>query len=338
LKYTALPWHAEEFNRLLAARENLPHALLFRGPPGIGKLLFARALMQALLCESPAAGGGACGECAACHWCGSDSHPDSRIVQPASLAAPVEDEESKDKKLSEQISVDQVRELSDFINVTSHRGGRKFILLHPAEALNASSANALLKNLEEPPPETYFLLVTHRPLQLLPTIKSRCQHIALAKPDHAAAVAWLEAQQVEQGALALAQAGDAPLLAVTLGTAEYWAQRAAFVRQITASPMNALAAAEALRDLPIPQIVGWLQKWSYDLASYHTLGKIKYNPDCKEAIAAASARVSALAAVRFHREMVRTQRIAHHPLNARLFLEHTLLGYAELLSPMRPRA
>ena len=325
----AFEWHRPELARLLAAKSTLPHALLLQGPRGIGKLVFARALAQALLCESPGAESYACGKCSACAWFEGGAHPDFRQIEPVT----VEGEDGDEGKKKVSIGVDQIRVLPGFINVSSHRGGPKVVVLHPAEALNVNAANALLKSLEEPPERTFFLLVSHRPHQLLPTIKSRCRQLPLHAPDAAAASAWLAGQGVREPALALAHMGDAPLLALELNDTEYWGARAAFLRHLTARDIDVLAAGEAARDIPIPHVIAWLQKWSYDMVHHATLGRVRYNPDHAEAIGRAAAAASRLSTLRFHREMVKLQRAAHHPLNARLFIEHVLLAYRDLVQP-----
>ena len=324
------PWHKAAFDQLVAAKAALPHALLLKGARGIGKLAFARALAKALLCESPAAGGAACGACSACLWFEQGSHPDYRQIEPASEA---EGDADDTEKKSASIAVDQIRILPDFINMSSHRGGAKAVVIHPAEALNVNAANALLKSLEEPPPRTYFLVVTHRPHQLLPTIKSRCQQIALPVPDRKTAGAWLAEQGLSDTDLALAHVGDAPLLAAELNGTEYWGARAAFLRQLTAPDFDVLSAADAIRDCPLPYAIVWLQKWSYDIAHHRVLGRVRYNPDHEATIARIAAEASELAVLRFHREMTRTQRIANHPLNPRLFLEQLLFAYRDLVQP-----
>lgn len=325
----ALEWHEHVFQRLIATKATLPHALLLRGPRGIGKLAFARALAQALLCEVPAENGRSCGVCRACAWLETGSHPDYRQIEPESESTDSADGEKK----SSAISVDQIRALPDFINLSSHRGESKVVVIHPAEMLNVNAANALLKNLEEPPPRTYFMLVTHRPHQLLPTIKSRCQHIALAAPDTAAATAWLTEKGVRRPEVALAHVGNAPLLALELDDTEYWGARAAFMRHLTALDVDVWSAGEAVRDFPIPYAIAWLQKWSYDLVFHRILGTVRYNPDHSEAVSRIASKIDLRAAVRFHREMVKLQRIANHPLNARLFIENVLLAYRDLVQP-----
>lgn len=322
-------WHRTQFEALTASRAALPHALMLSGPRGVGKVDFARALAQACLCEAPTQTGMACATCRACAWFETGSHPDYRQIEPV---AESDDAEDSGKK-AVTIAVDQIRALPAFINITSHRGGAKMVLIQPAEMLNVNAANALLKSLEEPPEGTYFLLVTHRPHQILPTIKSRCRHVALRGPDPAGAAAWLEAQGVRDPGLALAHTGGAPLLALELAQSDYWATRAAFLRHLVARDLDVIAASEAGRDFPIPHVVAWLQKWSFDLLHYGAVGRVRYNPDHRETIARIAARIDRIAASRFHREMVRLQRIAHHPLNARLFIENTLLSYRELVQP-----
>src|SRR5512146_607193 len=112
----ALEWHKAEFGQLVANKSRLPHALLLRGRRGIGKMHFARAFAQALLCDSPQPSGMACDRCAACHWFDAGTHRDFRQVEPE-MPAEHGSEESSDKKGAVQISVDQVRALADFVNI-----------------------------------------------------------------------------------------------------------------------------------------------------------------------------------------------------------------------------
>jgi DNA polymerase-3 subunit delta' len=325
----AYPWHSRPFEALLVRADRLPHALLLRGREGIGKLAFAEAVARALLCESPQAGGSACGHCVACTWMEQGSHPDFRRLAPESFTQPVA-AEGGEKKPSEQIQIGQVREIGDFIVMTSHRGGAKVVLIHPAEALNASAANALLKNLEEPPPRTYFLLVAHRWHHLLPTIRSRCEQLVLAPPSHAVARDWLGQQKLRDADLALAQAGGAPLLALAFDE-DYWRQREALLKAIARPGFDSLSTAEQLRETAPQRVVGWMQRWAFDLVSHKVTGRVRYNPDFSDAVATTATGLDLIDAVRFQRHMVRQQRIVAHPLNPRLFLEQLLLEYAALL-------
>lgn len=334
-----LPWHQVEFERLVSARDRLPHALLIRGRQGIGKQLFAQVLARALLCEEPSDTGASCGRCPSCGWMEAAGHPDFRLLEPAILAEVDEGQGADRKKPSQQITVEQVRELSGFINISSQRGGYRVMLIQPAEALNINAANALLKNLEEPPAGACFVLVAHRAHYLLPTVISRCRQVVLPDPEPGQAVAWLRAQGVEDPVLALAQTGNSPLLAQRLAGKEYWQQRDFLLRRIADRAFDPLHVAEQIRDYPIPDVVGWLQKWTFDLFLSKFQGGVRYNPDYRTEIAALAKRLDMLRVMRFHRETLRLQRVIHHPLNARLLLEQLLIDYAGLLSPgSRPEA
>jgi DNA polymerase III subunit delta' len=332
------PWNSQAASALLARKGRLPHALLFCGREGIGKLTFAEALAAALLCERAGAGGGACGKCASCGWMGQGSHPDFRRLEPEILSESQDPAEgSEKKKPSLEIKIEQIRAIAGFIAMTSHHGGAKVVLIHPAETLNVNAANALLKNLEEPPAGTYFLLVAHRWHQLLPTIRSRCERVMLPAPDLETARRWLAEQRVPDADLALAQAGGAPLAALRFDPA-YWHQRETLFKAISASGFDALRAAEQLRDSTPALIIALLQKWSFDLAWHKVTGRVRFNPDHSATIATTAGRLDLVEALRFQRHMVGLQRIAAHPLNARLFLEQLLLDYAGLLRGQRAAA
>jgi len=329
------PWHATDQAQILARGARLPHALLLKGPKGIGKLALAKALAASLLCEKYARAKPACGTCPSCLWMATEAHPDFRLIQPEAddVDESAEPDATPEKKKQRIIAIAQVRALSDFITMTSHQGGLKVIVVHPAESLNAAAFNALLKSLEEPPPNTHFLLVSHRPHLLPATITSRCQQVALAAPAEAVAEMWLKAQGVENPALALAHAGGAPLLALELNEASYWTVRKEFLQGLGAREFDALALAERFVAQPVPQLVGWLQKWTLDVIYKKFLNKTRYNPDHDDALSAVAGRVDGLAMLRFHRRLIRLQRVIEHPLNVRLLYEDLLLAYAGLLAP-----
>ena len=195
-----LPWHDRQWRRverdIRAAR--VPHALLLRGPAGGGKALFAARLAAALLCRSDEP---PCGECDACRLCAAGSHPDRLDVAVA-----------EDRR---EIVVDQIRGLIHAVGLTARFGGRKVVVVGPAEQMNRHAANTLLKTLEEPPGETVFLLVSSNPALLLATIRSRCQTIDFPAADPGAALEWLRGR-VPDPAAALALARGAPVRAVEL--------------------------------------------------------------------------------------------------------------------------
>ena len=200
-----LPWHGEQWARLLSpeARARIPHALLLRGPAGVGKRHFARRLASALLCQSPSRHD-ACGQCRACHLSFAGLHPDLHLIEPP-----------EDRKL---IGIDAIRELIERVALTASGGILKAIVIAPAEAMTRPAANTLLKTLEEPPGDTVFMLVSDRSSLLPATIRSRCQALAFPCPPAPVALSWLESR-IDAGQPApalLALAHGAPLGALEL--------------------------------------------------------------------------------------------------------------------------
>ncbi|HET7371672.1 MAG TPA: DNA polymerase III subunit delta' [Gammaproteobacteria bacterium] len=247
-----LPWHADAWDQLLRARrgERLPHALLLHGQGGLGKDHFARALAQSLLCAK--GGDTACGECNPCRQFAVGNSPDFFSVEPP-----------EDKKT---IKVDQVRELIDALVLTSHGGGRRVAIIEPADAMNASAANSLLKTLEEPPGASVLLLVTARPARLPATVRSRCRQIRFTPPAEDVAVGWLVSQGVEEkAAQRLHQlAGRRPLKALALnedGGLERTRTVPDAATDIVLGKRNPLAVAEAWTKEPLGEVLELLSAW-----------------------------------------------------------------------------
>jgi DNA polymerase-3 subunit delta' len=253
--------------------------------------------------------------CDGCRWLLAGSHPDLRRLEPEALARepmtePEEGESpAKKGKPSIDIRIEQIRDLAGFLNLRSHRGRLRVALVHPAEAMNPSAANALLKGLEEPPAGAVFLLVSHRPAQLLPTIRSRCVALPVPVPPREEALKWLSAQGVREPGRWLAYAGGAPLLAL-----EY-AGRAESLARLLAhpAPVDDREGLEALAEA--------LQKIALDRALTALGLAPKYQTGH-----ASSDRAQARAWLAFARKMGEHRLLARHPLNPKLFSAEMLGG------------
>jgi DNA polymerase-3 subunit delta' len=338
-----LPWQAGTWAALQAMRARMPHAILLHGPQGIGKIAFAQRLAQSLLCEAPLADGQPCGACPACGWFQQYAHPDYRRVRPEALEegdAAEDGEADKSEKSgkatktpSREIRIEQIRALADFMNVSTHRSKQRVVLLYPAEALNTVSANSLLKTLEEPPPQTVFLLVSHRPDRLLPTILSRCRKIALAMPPREQALAWLKEQGVADAATWLAEQGGAPLAALeqAQGASREGidALLAHLARPDAESPLK---MAERLQKNAPLELVASLQRWLYDMFAVKFSGSVRYYPKYRSQIDALAARAETGRLLAALKAAAERRAIAEHPLSAKLFIEDMLLDYSLLFA------
>ncbi|QJP10073.1 DNA polymerase III subunit delta' [Pseudomonas multiresinivorans] len=253
------PWQQGLWQQL-SSRPRHAHAYLLHGPAGIGKRVLAENLVHFLLCQRPAAGK-ACGQCKACQLLAAGTHPDFFLLEPEEPEKP--------------IRVDQVRELVGFVVQTAQLGGRKVVLLEPAEAMNLNAANALLKSLEEPSGDTVLLLISHQPSRLLPTIKSRCVQQACPQPSAEQARAWLEgalpAEPVEALDELLVLAGGSPLTALRLqgqGVREQRAQVVEGVKKLLKQQVAPGQLAESWNAVPLPLLFDWFCDWSLLILRY----------------------------------------------------------------------
>ncbi|MGN6464403.1 MAG: DNA polymerase III subunit delta' [Rhizobiaceae bacterium] len=174
--------HAEEARLLAGAYRTgrLHHAILLAGPLGIGKATFAFRLAHHLLkypraAEAPDMPENADTATPLFRQIASGSHPS--ILH---LTRPFEE---KRKVFRTVVTAEEIRRVSRFLSMTAHDGGYRIVIVDPADDMNTNAANALLKNLEEPPSRTVFLLISHSPGGLLPTIRSRCQTVRLKPLD-----------------------------------------------------------------------------------------------------------------------------------------------------------
>lgn len=146
--------------------DRLPSGIMIHGPRGIGKATLAfdlaREIFRRTGDEDPAH---------VADQVAAGAYPNLRVLRKAP--------KETGKGFYTVIRVEEVRELIDRLHMTRGRAGHRVAIVDPIDDCNVSSANALLKVLEEPPADTLFLLISHRPRQLLPTIRSRCHQVAL---------------------------------------------------------------------------------------------------------------------------------------------------------------
>lgn len=169
---------------------SLHHAWLLAGPPGIGKATLGYRLARKLLAGEADSGASLFGDepvglevpvdSPTFAEVASGSHPNLlRLTRPWDF---------KTKKYKTGIPVDDVRSLTGFLGQRANRRGRRVVIVDAADDLTDNAENALLKPLEEPPADTVFILISHQPDGLLPTIRSRCRRLDLRAPDQDSAL------------------------------------------------------------------------------------------------------------------------------------------------------
>jgi len=358
------PWLARQLTQLLARRG---HAWLLQGPSGLGQFELGLALARAWLCEAPTlpaargslppegalaalgrpGGGslcesessaphGACGVCASCHAIDVHTHADFAVLMPEShlLARgwPLDEKaqaeiDDKKRKPGKEIRVDAMRAVIEFAQRTNARGRGKVVLIYPAERMNAITANALLKTLEEPPGDVRFVLASDAAHALLPTIRSRCQTHTMIWPGADEALAWLERQGVpaDSAQALLTAAGGRPEAALALARSVAGASGAQQAAKAWAALPKTLArggaaAAAAVADLPAPELIARLQKLCHDVMAAQTGAAPRFFAAADLPRLPAGARPM-MRLARWAKQLAQEARVAEHPFNAALTTE-----------------
>lgn len=314
-------WHQELWQQLVRSyRENrLPHALLFSGPAGLGKRQLAEAYAQLVLCKKSQEAAASCGHCHSCQLMSAQSHPDFYLVQP--------------EQEGQAIKIDQIRELSEFIQKTSHQGGYRVVLIQPAEAMNSYAANALLKTLEEPTPNTLIMVISDQKAALLPTIRSRCQLLRFSAPAEKEALAWLTSQN--QGPAAywkpiLQATQGAPLLALAWHQQGVWLSYQDFMRDLLAlskQEADPLQLAVQWKDASILWVFDMFFQWLIKLM------RVEQQVATEEEIILASlpAPISMLQLLEFadYLQNLRVEASGPYHLNQQLLLESLFIVWSQ---------
>lgn len=322
------PWQQSQWEFLSQqfARERYPHAILCRGPQGLGKLAFAEHLAAKILCDIQR--DHACGQCHSCQLFLSDSHPDFYHLHP--------DEKSK------IIKIDQVRELIAELSQTTHTSQFRVVIIEPLEAMNQASSNALLKNLEEPVGQVIFILVAHQLSTVPATILSRCQTIQFHYPSPEHVLPWLlqqkEINDREQARQLLQLAAGSPLLAVAMADSAYQASRHLVLKKLWLllnHEETVSQAAEALLKENAAIILSILFSLLFDVfkLSLDVESRLLQNQDCIKQLHKLRDKVNLSTLAAWLPSCLEAQhRLQTMPgINTQLSLEALLIGWCEMI-------
>lgn len=322
--FELLPWHQTNWQRLQAARQEsrLPHAMLFSGASGLGKEAFALGFAQSMLCSEPTDQGMPCEHCKRCHLVQAGTHADLTVLTP--------DPESK----SQDIKIDVVRQLVEKSTMTAQFEGYKVIIISPAEQMNRSAANSLLKTLEEPVKNTLLILITSRLNRLLPTIRSRCQQINFALPDDLVSTHWLEKWELENEVpLLLRLSGGAPLAALELDKSGLLSQRGAVFDaflSLMKHKSDPVKLAADWQTIELSTLLSWVAGWLSDIIRLKENQQQPYlaNPDKLQDLKHLAEYLDCKSLHRILLQVYAAKRNQGSTLNPQLLLEDLLISCA----------
>jgi DNA polymerase-3 subunit delta' len=282
----------------------------------VGQSALALWAAQLALCEDLARA--PCGKCAGCQLFLAGNHPDLHLIE-------VEEDASL-------IKVDQIREVCSKLAMRSYRGHAKVGVIDPAELMNISSNNALLKTLEEPPEDTLLLLATSRTDRLAPTVMSRCQKIRIVTPDRATALEWLSNEDRRTDwPLLLSLAAGAPLRALELatsGAAELAGEMAAVLGPGRPGSFDPLALADTWsKDRPAERLA-WLEHLVEAWIRGGSLSDV-VNNNRDNGLPSPPARLNMRAAFGLLDRVREARALLEGPANTLLMFEDLLVGFAE---------
>ncbi|MDR0587699.1 MAG: hypothetical protein LBG61_01800 [Burkholderiales bacterium] len=324
------PWQKTSLTRQLAL--GVPQAILLHGTEGIGKRVYALNAARALLCESPDREGLACGRCSSCEHVASMTHPDLILIDQYRY-----DAKKNEWLFKDDISVEAIRDMIADMNVASHFGRGRVVVITPAEKMNRAGANALLKTLEEPQQGNVLLLVSHRWQQLPATVMSRCQKWVAPFPAKSDALAYLKSEGLSDAETLLARAGGAPLAAADSANAAWHELHSTWLSQLLEpqrlSPFAAGLDWAGKREEVKDQFAAWLNVligFVSDLARVNADVLPRFYPECNERMRQIAPLVEKASLFRYYGSLLRQRRLLGRALTPRLWVEALLMEYRAL--------
>lgn len=300
----------------------LPHAMLFSGTDGIGKLNLALFFVQHLFCNAKQ-NGSPCGECQPCHLLSINNHPDQYRIS------------ALDGK--KNISVDQIRRLIAYVNLKPHSAQKKVAIIENAELMNVNAANSVLKTLEEPPESCLLILLTSRPEQLIATIRSRCQMINFTKPDNKYSLPWLTSKvtKTEDAEKLLALSVGAPLKALEYEEQGLLAQRSnmfSSLQGLLKGSENPVLVAGVWFKMNIDITYLCMISWVVDMIRLNVdeTPPVINNPDLKEPLLDMARKISLSHLLSFNVFISDIPRLRKSNINEQLLLEEMLIRWSAL--------
>ncbi|MBI5142268.1 MAG: DNA polymerase III subunit delta' [Nitrospirae bacterium] len=299
--------------RGILRRNIAAHCYLFSGEGGIGKTQAAHEFAKALLCrEIP---DDACGVCANCERIDAGIHPDVRTIGGE----------------ERQIKIDEIRAIDESLGKKAFEGGRKVVVVRQADTMNSAAANAFLKTLEEPPPESVIILVSSRPELLPDTIRSRAQNVRFYPVPRGEIVRMLEPEFRGEADIRSRLASGRASLAVD---PELLKRRDEFLDGLRRAVRGEAEADQIWGgreeiDLWMDQAIAWLR----DIVAWQASGSsaLLVNADREREIQAAASRSNIKAVSSLLSEIYRVKELLRFNLNKQITFQYILMRLAPVL-------
>jgi len=316
------PWLESPWQSLKSHIDSgrIPHALLMQGPAGLGKSALAALFARRLLCIEP--GEVPCGHCHSCDLFEAGTHPDYQCVDP--------------EEPGKAIKVDAIRKLINDLSLKPQYGGYRVFVVDQAEQMNLSSANALLKTLEEPAEQTVILLITHRPSRLPPTILSRCQKLSIRAPRKEAAMHWLQRQHPGCAAdVLLSASGGSPLQALALTETDVVERRQRVFHEfggVSRRQLDPVSIAERWHGQSHEECLNWMLSWVSDMVRLlmaPTAPRLS-NADLEADLSQLAESFPIRNLMGFRDELLNFRHALGGQVNRQLLLEEALIGWSRL--------
>ena len=339
IEFHLFPWLIEPFENLTS--HPVPNSLIINGQKDIGKFQLGFELCKYLLCESP--NQKPCGSCDACNWVDHGNHPDLfvlvpqilRHILPYDLDDQKNSEDSEEKKLSKFIRIEQIRNIVSSNEMGSYRGGKRVVLIYPAESMQTEAANCLLKTLEEPSLNLFIILITHHIEKLLPTIRSRCQIFHVPKPPIETSVEWLSDQFANKRSKSFLEEqlvlhSGSPLKVISAIEENSLNQDEIIQELLKFNHLNSYKIIDLLTKSTLLDILNCILKWSIDinLCLFHQ--KAKFFPQYQSQISSTCQELDKITFQHFLSSLNNELKLANHPLFPKLQLEAVLVRYKSL--------
>ena len=312
-----MPWYQSFYQPAFAKNFKETQTHLFVSQEGEGSEYLIECLLRNILCEQTGTQQQACGHCKSCEYPFVE-HPKLRVI------------EKNPELKTAVVSIEQVRELSSFIELaSSSEDDYKIIYIKEADLLSTSAANALLKNLEEPPSNTFFILNSKNLHKILPTIRSRSSIHILPSPTREQTVNYLEQEGHQDAIQFIDLSGNKPLFTIQLAN-DHELVNSIVNLLMKGKYFDMMHVNDALLTSGFGFFIEIMQKWIFDLSSYTEFKELHYFTNITDKIEQITKTLSYKETLNFYKKLNEYARLSDTPINKSMALDAVMIDYKRI--------